>query len=365
MSPSYVVTPLQGLRAHVQDITYCPGPYCHQLQPLLGPFIKNTNGKPGVTVTFYNQPHTADKRDALEVVDTADSSFQLLDYRPPGANDIFYATVEGTITPEHTATWDFGVTCHGTALLYVGDTLVVDNATRQRPGGSFFGSGTVEERGWIELQAGVTYPIRLEWGNGRTSTLPRRGATTLSNGGVRLGGCPRLDPEQAIEEAVALARSKQHVVLFAGLNVSALDQVRYCGLTSLQQEIESEGYDRTSMDLPGHTDRLIRAVLDANPNVIIVIQSGTPVTMPWAGQARAILQAWYGGNELGNAVADVIFGHVNPSGKLPMTFPKELRDNPTFLNFGADDGRVLYGEDIFVGYRYYEKMGREPQFAFG
>jgi beta-glucosidase len=136
-------------------------------------------------------------------------------------------------------------------------------------------------------------------------------------------------------------------------------------LTPFQQEIESEGYDRKTMDLPGHSDTLINAVLDVNSNAIVVVQSGTPVTMPWASKAKAIIQAWYGGNELGNAIADVIFGKVNPSGKLPLTFPEQLRDNPTFLNFGADDARVLYGEDIFVGYRFYEKMEREPLFAFG
>jgi beta-glucosidase len=119
------------------------------------------------------------------------------------------------------------------------------------------------------------------------------------------------------------------------------------------------------MDLPGHSDTLIDAVLDANPNTIVVVQSGTPVTMPWVSKAKAVIQAWYGGNELGNAIADVIFGKVNPSGKLPMTFPKVVQDNPAFLNFNADDGRVLYGEDIFVGYRFYEKMRKQPQFAFG
>lgn len=87
--------------------------------------------------------------------------------------------------------------------------------------------------------------------------------------------------------------------------------------------------------------------------------------MPWVSKAKAVIQAWYGGNELGNAIADVIFGKVNPSGKLPMTFPKVVQDNPAFLNLNAEDGRVLYGEDIFVGYRFYEKMRKEPQFAFG
>ncbi|CAI7596254.1 unnamed protein product [Penicillium pancosmium] len=346
LSPYYVVTPMEGLQKFVQKIDYCPGAYGHQLQPLLGPFVKSN---PGITVTFYNDPYNTPGRTALEVVEIADSSFQLLDYKPPGANMIFYASMTGSLTPEKTAVWDFGVMCHGTAVLYINDKLVVDNATQQRAGGSFFGSGTVEELGFVELQKGTRYEFRLEWGNGRTSTLQRLGATTLSNGGARLGGCPRIDAKLAIDEAVQMARAQKHVVIFIGLN----------------QEIESEGYDRTSMDLPGHTNVLIDAVLDANPNAIVVVQSGTPVAMPWASKAKAVIQAWYGGNELGNAIADVIFGKVNPSGKLPMTFPKAMQDNPAFLNFNANDGRVLYGEDIFVGYRFYEKMEKEPQFAFG
>ncbi|KAH8807690.1 beta-glucosidase-related glycosidase [Xylogone sp. PMI_703] len=349
LDPYYVITPIEGLRQYVESIEYRPGAYCHQIQPLLGPFIKRADGKPGVTVTFYNEPHTASNREMLESVDISDSSFQLLDYRPVNANETFYASMSGTIISENTAIWDFGVICHGTAVLYVNDELVVDNATQQRPGGSFFGSGTAEELGHFKLEHNETYIIRLEWGNGRTSKLARPGATTLSNGGARVGGCPQIDPQKAIEEAVSVACSQKHVVIFTGLN----------------QEIESEGYDRQSMDLPGYSNELIDEVLDANPNTIVVIQSGTPVTMPWAHKAKVIIQAWYGGNELGSAIADVIFGKANPSGKLPMTFPKLLRDNPSYLNFNPDNARVLYGEDIFVGYRFYERMSKEPLFAFG
>jgi beta-glucosidase len=182
--PYYVVTPMEGLQSYVQNIEYCTGAYGHQLQPLLGPFVKNI----GMTVTFYNQPHTSNNRKPLQTVQIADSSFQLLDYKPPGAHELFYASMRGSLTPDKTAVWDFGVMCHGTALLFINGKVVIDNATQQRAGGSFFGSGTVEEIGFVELQAGVAYDIRLEWGNGRTSTLQRLGATTLSNGGARLGG---------------------------------------------------------------------------------------------------------------------------------------------------------------------------------
>lgn len=119
------------------------------------------------------------------------------------------------------------------------------------------------------------------------------------------------------------------------------------------------------MDLPGHTNAMITAVLEANPNVVVVVQSGTPVAMPWADFAPSILHSWYGGNETGNAIADVLFGTVNPSGKLPLSFPHRIQDNPAFLNCRSDCGRTLYGEDVFVGYRYYEKCERKVRFPFG
>lgn len=119
------------------------------------------------------------------------------------------------------------------------------------------------------------------------------------------------------------------------------------------------------MSLPGHANALISALLAANRNTAIVLQSGCPLEMPWSAAAPAILQSWYGGNETGNAIADVLFGAVNPAGKLPLSFPARVQDNPAFLNFRSDRGRVLYGEDVFVGYRFYEKVGREVRFPFG
>ncbi|KAK9366128.1 glycosyl hydrolase [Lipomyces kononenkoae] len=119
------------------------------------------------------------------------------------------------------------------------------------------------------------------------------------------------------------------------------------------------------MELPPRSDDLVQAVLAVQRNAVVVVQSGTPVTMPWADQTKALLQAWYGGNETGNGIADVIFGDVNPSGKLPLSFPKHLKQNPSYLSFRSERGRVLYSEDVYVGYRYYESVGLDPLFSFG
>lgn len=119
------------------------------------------------------------------------------------------------------------------------------------------------------------------------------------------------------------------------------------------------------MDLPGKMNDLITAVAAANPSTVVVMQSGTPVAMPWASSIKAMIHAWYGGNETGNAIADILFGNVNPSAKLPLSFPVRLQDNPAFLNYRTERGRTLYGEDVYVGYRWYEKLDLPALFPFG
>jgi beta-glucosidase len=119
------------------------------------------------------------------------------------------------------------------------------------------------------------------------------------------------------------------------------------------------------MSLPPRVDDLVTAVLKANPQAIVITQAGNPVAMPWRDEAQTILHCWYGGNEAGNAVADVIFGEVSPSGKLPMTFPVRLEDGPSFLSSCSDNGKMHYLEDVFVGHRWFEKRDIGVAFPFG
>jgi beta-glucosidase len=136
----------------------------------------------------------------------------------------------------------------------------------------------------------------------------------------------------------------------------------FAGLT---HEWESEGFDRPNMEMPGDQAELIRQVAAANRNTIVVINAGSPLNMDWLDQVAAVVWAWYPGQECGNAIADVLFGDVNPSGKLPTTFPKRLQDNPAYLNYPGENGQVHYGEGLFVGYRYYDKKDVAPLFPFG
>lgn len=119
------------------------------------------------------------------------------------------------------------------------------------------------------------------------------------------------------------------------------------------------------MSLPGHMDALISAVSAANHNTVVCMQSGTPVAMPWISQVPALIQAWFGGNETGNAIADVLFGDVNPSAKLPLSFPISVKHNPAYLSYRSERGRTLYGEDVYIGYRYYEALEAPVLFPFG
>lgn len=165
-------------------------------------------------------------------------------------------------------------------------------------------------------------------------------------------GYPAADGEgedALIQEAVAAARAADVAIVFAGL----------------PEKAESEGYDRPHLDLPTAHNRLIAAVARAQPRTVVVLMNGSAVTMPWLGTVPAVLEAWLGGQAVGGAVADVLLGRVNPSGKLAETFPACLEQTPAYLNYPGEAGQVRYGEGIFVGYRYYDKTGIKPLFPFG
>ncbi|WP_438765771.1 glycoside hydrolase family 3 C-terminal domain-containing protein [Kushneria sp. TE3] len=157
-------------------------------------------------------------------------------------------------------------------------------------------------------------------------------------------------PDQQLEQkAVQRARDADVAVLCLGL----------------PDRHESEGYDRTHLNLPANQLALIEAVTAAQPNTVVVLANGAPIVMPWAGQVSAILEGYLGGQAVGAAVADLLYGEVSPSGKLAETFPQRLEDNPVHLNFPGEGDVVRYGEGIFVGYRYHDTQGVAPLFPFG
>lgn len=159
--------------------------------------------------------------------------------------------------------------------------------------------------------------------------------------------------EELIAEAVENSRDADYVIYVGGLN------------KSLYQDCENR--DRLEYGLPYGQDELICELAKVNPNMTVVIISGNAVAMPWIDQVPSVLLGWYGGSEAGRAIADVLFGDVNPSGKLPFTFPVKLEDNPAHYNGKTfpTRGKNHYDEGIFLGYRWHEKMDIKPLFAFG
>ena len=155
--------------------------------------------------------------------------------------------------------------------------------------------------------------------------------------------------EALLTEAVELAKKAKVAVIFAGLPDS----------------FESEGFDRTHMRMPDCQNELIARVAAVQPNTVVVLHNGSPVEMPWADQVKGILEAYLGGQAVGAAVVDILFGKVNPSGKLPETFPCQLEDNPSYLYYSGEGDRVEYREGVFVGYRYYDKKKMAVRFPFG
>ena len=157
---------------------------------------------------------------------------------------------------------------------------------------------------------------------------------------------PHGTDDEEIAAATALAASSDVAVVVVGTTA----------------EVESEGFDRTSLALPGRQDELVRRVIAANPRTVVVVNSGAPVLLPWAQDAAAVLLTWFGGQEFGHALADVLLGAAEPGGRLPTTWPASEAGLPSTQ---PDDGVLTYHEGLFIGYRAYERDGRIPLFPFG
>ncbi|MDT3498163.1 glycoside hydrolase family 3 C-terminal domain-containing protein, partial [Bacillus toyonensis] len=152
-----------------------------------------------------------------------------------------------------------------------------------------------------------------------------------------------------INEAKKIAENADTAVLFVGL----------------PDRYESEGFDRKHLQMPENHVQLIEAIAEVQSNIVVVLSNGAPIEMPWIGKVKGILEGYLGGQALGGAIADLLFGDANPSGKLAETFPEVLSDNPSYLNFPGEGDKVEYKEGVFVGYRYYDAKNIEPLFPFG
>ncbi|KAG9245175.1 glycoside hydrolase family 3 protein [Calycina marina] len=346
----YAVTPFDGISFQLSSPPeYTVGCYAHKELPLFGLQLRTEKGEPGMMFRAYNDPPSVKDREVADEIHLTKSELLMMDYFCDRLKDpLWYANITGSYTAEEDGELELGLCVYGAANLFVDDKLLIDNTEKQTRGTIFFSCGTVEEKGILSIKKGQTYRFKVDFISSPASKLDQSNALSGS-GAVRLGGAIIINADDEVNHAATLAKDADQVIICAGLN----------------SDWESEGTDRQIFGLPGHMNALISAVSAANPSTVVVVQSGTPVAMPWVSSVNALVHAWYGGNETGNAIADVLFGDVNPSAKLSMSFPKRIQDNPAFLNYKTERGRTLYGEDVYVGYRWYEILDLPVLFPFG
>jgi beta-glucosidase len=251
--------------------------------------------------------------------------------------------LSATFSPDVSGAWRLGLESAGRAVLRLDGAVVVDNTDPVR-GSSFYGAGSEPVEVAFDLVAGRSYDLSVEvWP--RSSSSPVMGA--------RIGASPP-DTGDEFERAVQAAAEADVAVVVVGSN----------------GQWESEGHDRPDLSLPGRQRELVEAVLEVNPRTVVVVNAGSPVEMPWAERAGAVLMTWYPGEEGADALADMLVGLAEPSGRLPVTFPARVEDGPAGLGVEGDrypgvEGKVVYGEGVLVGYRFYETTRLAPLFPFG
>ncbi|MFI4933113.1 MAG: glycoside hydrolase family 3 C-terminal domain-containing protein [Caulobacterales bacterium] len=256
----------------------------------------------------------------------------------------------GWFWPERDGRHEISVRGPGEKRVWLDGAPLIDAATPSVLDQLDVGGGHVpRQTAVVELAAGRGYPIRVEY----LRALPSR-EEQVSGG----DDSPRLSweyvsvgvrqPMGSIEEAAALA---------AGCDAAVV----VIGSASIS---EGEGYDRESLDLPGDQNALVEAVLAANPRTVVVLTNGAPYVLPWIEHAPAVLEAWLGGEAGPDAVARILLGEAEPSGRLPVTFPKRLEDSPAHAHYPGGETAV-YGEGLFVGYRHFDRSNEPPLFAFG
>ncbi|MFD9463726.1 beta-glucosidase [Streptomyces sp. NPDC060027] len=334
--PARIVSPLDGLTAALPEgsLTYAVG---------ADPTVELPVADKGFELR-------AVCRDAAgEIIATASAPNGQIQWMgddlPEGVTPSTLHTVEltGTFTPRDSGPHTFGIKGLGAFTLTVDGTTYFDDvqgADKDDPFVTFFGAPV--HRGQAELAAGEPVEVSLTHVVAVPEGVPMKvvGFSLAHQEPVR-------DPDGLIAEAVEAARAADTAVVV----VATTDRV------------ESEGFDRADLRLPGRQDELVHAVAAANPNTVVVVNSGSPVELPWRDEVAAVLLSWFPGQEGGAALADVLTGAHEPGGRLPTTWGS-LADAPV-TRVRPADGELPYTEDVFIGYRAWEKEGRTPSYAFG
>ncbi|HZT99124.1 MAG TPA: glycoside hydrolase family 3 C-terminal domain-containing protein, partial [Ktedonobacteraceae bacterium] len=334
VNPPYIVTPLAGITRRSGRkiaIHYAQGLDSFDGIPIIAaPYLQPTAHSTaihGLQVQFFNNMTLSGAPVLTRVDPTINFNWKGASPANGVAQTQWSARWQGTLTPPVDAAYTFSLTSDDGSRLYLDDRLVIDNWRNQ---------SSTTENAMIRLKRGKRYSIRVEY-------YQNSGLSSMMLGWQFPG---QVDP--MITQAVNAARTSDVAVVFAN-------------------DSEAESVDRSSLELPGRQDQLIEAVAQANPHTVVVLNTGGPVLMPWLAHVSALVESWYPGQEDGSAIAAVLFGDVNPSGKLPMTFPMHASDVPasTTAQYPGIDDQAQYSEGIFVGYRHYDAHNITPLFPFG
>jgi beta-glucosidase len=321
----YTVTPAQGITQRAAadgvSVSYAQGDI-----PAQGALaaVPASAFPDGLTATYYNNTTLTGPPAATGKV--SDLALSWGNQSPAaGVNASGWsASLAGTIKLPATGSYALSLSLTGTASVTVNGTTAF--ASQNAFGGV--------SRATVTLPAGAS-TIKVDYAD----SIP------FGTDGVTLGWQP---PADLLGQAVAAARAAKVAIVFAG-------------------NYETEGADLATIDLPASENQLISAVAAANPDTVVVLNTGSAVTMPWLNQVKGVIEAWYPGQNDGNEIAAVLFGDVNPSGKLPVTFPRSLAQVPasTAAQWPGANGTVQYSEGVLVGYRWYTTKGITPLFPFG
>jgi beta-glucosidase len=327
-----VVTPYQGIAARAGKnvtVNYAPGDTPYGALPPLPPSVltPSAGAGNGLTGTYYQGTDLSGTPLTTANTDLVDFGWNGSPPLPKVPASNWSAKYTGTLTAPSTGTYTFSVTSDDGSRLLVDGKQIIDNWRDQ---------GGATETGTVTLTAGQKVAIEIDY-------YQAGGGSLLDFGWQPPGG-----PSTPLQQAVDTAKSSDVAVVFAS-------------------NVEGEGSDLPNIDLPADEDALIKAVAAVNPHTVVVLDTGSAVTMPWLDSVEGVFEAWYPGQEDGDAIASLLFGDVNPSGKLPVTFPKSLDDVPasTAAQWPGAGGKVRYSEGLDVGYRWYDAKDIEPLFPFG
>ena len=340
LNPHYVVHPLEGIKSNLDDniqVSYAKGCHTYKFLPAIPTELFKEND--GFKVDFFDGQEF--EGEPIETKILKGNKFWAmggfgLDIVAQSKRPSLSVRFAGEIEPEFTGEYEFEIFSIGPSRLSINGENLIDNWTSQDPGDAFFGMGSSPKRNSVTFLKGESYFIEVEYKwEGRFPAVQI--------------GMQVPDQHDLMEEAISLAKQSDAVILIVGTN----------------SDWETEGNDRASLELPSNQDELIKNICEVNKNTVVVLNTGSPCEMPWHNEANAILQSWFPGQEFGNSLSDIIFGEVNPSGKLPTTFPKTISDTPAFATYPGEDLQMDYEEGLFIGYRWYDRENIEPLFPFG